>query len=74
MTEINNKLGVFLQGIHESLPGYRYKAGYGDSLTLKNVTSKVFESYFSKKILHKRNGEANLAVSDLSAGEKRRAL
>lgn len=72
--EIGEKLDEFLSGIHQSLSDYRYKSGYRDSLTLNDITSKVFDSYFSTKILHKKDGVSEVPVSGLSAGEKRRAL
>lgn len=71
---ISQKLDNFLAGIHQSLSEYIYKSGYRDSLTLKDITSKVFDSYFSTKILHKKDGASEVPVSGLSAGEKRRAL
>lgn len=74
VSQINKKLDDFLGDIHDSLETYKYKAGYRDSLTLKEVTARVFESYFSKKMLHQRKGNAEVPVSDLSAGEKRKAL
>lgn len=74
VVQINKKLDGFLGDIHNSLETYKYKAGYRDSLTLKEVTARVFESYFSKKMLHQKKGNAEIPVSDLSAGEKRKAL
>ncbi|MGY0556567.1 AAA family ATPase [Lysobacter sp. A421] len=68
---INKELRAFLGDIHEHLESYSYKNNYKESLTMRDLTAKVVEAFFSTKVLHK---DGDVPVSGLSAGEKRRAL
>lgn len=70
---INNNLLAFLNSIKDSFGGqYEYKAVSSKkiNITENDLVEKVLEAYFEKKVLHKGNKK----ISELSAGEKRRAL
>lgn len=72
--QINENLRVYLEEIHGHIESYRYKGTYRDQITIKDLTDKVFDAFFSTKVLHKTSGGANIPVSGLSSGEKRQAL
>lgn len=74
VTTINNSLQQFVTEISTSLIDYKYKGTYKDRLTMNDLVEKVFEAYFSIKILHRTTGPSSIPIRDLSAGEKRRAL
>ncbi|WP_313030804.1 AAA family ATPase [Massilia alkalitolerans] len=71
---INESLGAFIDDINESLEKYEYKGSYKNKLTMYDLVEKVFEAYFSIKILHGKRDGSSLPIRDMSAGEKRRAL
>ncbi|MDO9253049.1 MAG: AAA family ATPase [Hydrogenophaga sp.] len=71
---INASLQSFITDISSSLKDYKYKGTHKDKLTMNDLVEKVFEAYFTIKILHKTNGNSSIPIRDLSAGEKRRAL
>lgn len=71
---INTSLQSFITDISSSLKNYKYKGTFKDKLTMNDLVEKVFEAYFTIKVLHKTNGSSSIPIRDLSAGEKRRAL
>ncbi|MCC7699058.1 AAA family ATPase [Janthinobacterium sp. EB271-G4-7A] len=71
---INGSLGNFIDDISNSLKEYEYKGSYKNKLTMNDLIEKVFEAYFSIKILHGKRDGTSLPIRDMSAGEKRRAL
>lgn len=74
ITTINASLQQFVTEISSSLIDYKYKGTFKDRLTMNDLIDKVFEAYFSIKILHRTSGSSSIPIRDLSAGEKRRAL
>lgn len=71
---INASLNEFITEISQSLKEYEYKGSYKNRLTMNDLVEKVFEAYFSIKILHGKRHGHSLPIRDMSAGEKRRAL
>jgi len=71
---INTSLQKFVTEISTSLIDYKYKGTHKDRLTMNDLVEKIFEAYFSIKILHRTTGSSSIPIRDLSAGEKRRAL
>ncbi len=71
---INNSLNEFIAEISESLKSYEYKGSFKNRLTMNDLVDKVFEAYFSIKILHGIRSGHSIPIRDMSAGEKRRAL
>lgn len=74
---INKKLDAFVKEIEETLcKEYSYETGVqrGNTVTKTDLVEKIIESYFQKRILHKKDGSITKKVSELSAGEKRQAL
>lgn len=73
--QINRDLSEFVKGIEKVLEIYHYKGHYKDNLTMPDLVSKIIEAYFSIKILNKRvDNSKSIPVSELSSGEKRKAL
>lgn len=72
--EINDRLDMFVEGIHFMLGNYTYKSTWRDSLRMSDLVNKIIEAYFSVKVLHKKVGGMEIPVDSLSSGEKRRAL
>lgn len=72
--QINENLRRYLEEIHGHIDSYRYKGTYRDQITIKDLTDKVFDAFFSTKVLHKMSAGSNIPVSSLSSGEKRQAL
>ncbi|WP_175815643.1 AAA family ATPase [Burkholderia diffusa] len=71
---INTSLQSFINQISDSLIDYRYKGTFKDRLTMNDLVEKVFEAYFSIKVLHKVSNSSSIPIREMSAGEKRRAL
>jgi predicted ATP-dependent endonuclease of OLD family len=75
VNQINKELGKFVKEIEEVLEIYHYKGSYKDNLTMPDLVSKIIEAYFSIKILNKKvENSKSIPVSELSSGEKRKAL
>lgn len=75
LNQINKDLSIFVNEIEEILGNYHYKGHHKNKLTMPDLISKIIESYFSIKILNKRNEQGkSIPVSELSSGEKRMAL
>ena len=74
--QINKDLDRFVTDIEGVLETYQYKGHYKNSLTMPDLVSKIIEAYFSIKVLNKRveNQSKMIPVSELSSGEKRKAL
>lgn len=72
--QINDNLRGYLEEIHGHIDSYRYKGTYRDQITIKDLTDKVFDAFFSTKVLHKTSASSSIPVSSLSSGEKRQAL
>lgn len=71
---INGSLSEFIGEINDGLVGYEFKGSHKNKLTMNDLVEKVFEAYFSIKILHGKRETGSLPIRDMSAGEKRRAL
>lgn len=71
---INTSLSEFINQISADLTDYEYKGPFKNNLTMNDLVEKVFEAYFSIKILHSKRESGSLPIRDMSAGEKRRAL
>ncbi|WP_407509580.1 ATP-dependent nuclease [Elizabethkingia anophelis] len=76
LKQINKDLDNFVKEIEEILEIYEYKGHYKNSLTMPDLVSKIIEAYFSIKILNKKSEKKGkrIPVSELSSGEKRKAL
>lgn len=73
--KLNKDLDKFVSDIENTLGTYKYKGFYKDSLKMPDLVSKIFEAYFSIKILHRKGQDSKLVpVYNLSSGEKRKAL
>lgn len=75
---INKTLDKFVTEIETILEcEYCYRTGQdrNNSVTKSDLTNKILEVYFQKRVLNKRDEAGNTTkVSELSAGEKRQAL
>lgn len=75
ITQINKELGKFVKEIEAVLEIYHYKGSYKDNLTMPDLVSKIIEAYFSIKVLNKKiENSKSIPVTELSSGEKRKAL
>jgi len=75
ITQINKELGKFVKEIEGVLEIYHYKGSYKDNLTMPDLVSKIIEAYFSIKVLNKKiENSKSIPVTELSSGEKRKAL
>ncbi|TDO96640.1 AAA family ATPase [Flavobacterium sp. 245] len=75
INQINKDLGKFVKEIEEVLEIYHYKGYYKDNLTMPDLVSKIIEAYFSIKVLNKKiENSKSIPVTELSSGEKRKAL
>jgi hypothetical protein len=76
LEQINARLDEFIKGLGDTLGDYFYQApGRKQLLTKRDLVAKIIEAYFSVKTLHKKKGTSKaLPVSELSSGQKRRAL
>lgn len=76
VTQINKDLDKFVKEIEEVLEIYHYKGHHKNNLTTPDLVSKIIEAYFSIKVLNKKvdNNSKSIPVSELSSGEKRKAL
>lgn len=72
--EINEKLKNFIDQINSSLDNYIYKGKRKEQLTINDLIDRIFSAYFGTKILNKKNGGREIAIKNLSSGEKRQAL
>lgn len=75
VNQINKDLDKFVKEIEEVLEIYHYKGHYKNNLTMPDLVSKIIEAYFSIKVLNKKvENSRSIAVTELSSGEKRKAL
>lgn len=76
LKQINKDLSFFVKDVESILEEYEYKGHYKNSLTMPDLVSKIIEAYFSIKVLNKKtnSGKKIIPVSELSSGEKRKAL
>lgn len=76
LKQINKDLSFFVKDVESILEEYEYKGHYKNSLTMPDLVSKIIEAYFSIKVLNKKtkSGKKLIPVSELSSGEKRKAL
>lgn len=73
--QINKDLSEFVKEIESVLEIYHYKGHFKDNLTMPDLVSKIIEAFFSIKILNKKvDNSKSIPVSELSSGEKRKAL
>jgi len=74
--DINTTLSKFVDNISKKLDEYSYikptdKKG---TIRMDDLVHKIIEIYFEVRILNKRINFSNIPVSQLSSGEKRKAL
>lgn len=76
VSQINKNLDKFVSTLQDALELYFYKGSSKNNLTTTDLVAKIIEAYFSIKVLHKRveGGSKAIPVSELSSGEKRKAL
>lgn len=74
LKQINKDLDNFVKEIEAILEIYEYKGHFKNSLTMPDLVSKIIEAYFSIKILNRKVDGKRIPVSELSSGEKRKAL
>ncbi|MCD8416074.1 AAA family ATPase [Tenacibaculum piscium] len=76
LKQINKDLDSFVKNVESILEIYEYKGHFKNSLTMPDLVSKIIEAYFSIKVLNKKAtaGSKRIPVSELSSGEKRKAL
>lgn len=74
LKQINKDLNNFIKEIERILEIYEYKGHFKNSLTMPDLVSKIIEAYFSIKILNRKLDRRLIPVSELSSGEKRKAL
>jgi len=76
LKQINKDLDAFVKDVEKVLEIYEYRGYSKNSLTMPDLISKIIEAYFSIKILNKKAsvGSKRIPVSELSSGEKRKAL
>ncbi len=76
LAQINRDLNSFVQDIEKVLEIYEYKGHYKNKLTMPDLVSKIIEAFFSIKVLNRKakEGSKRIPVSELSSGEKRKAL
>lgn len=75
VNQINKDLDKFVKEIEEVLEIYHYKGHFKNNLTMPDLVSKIIEAYFSIKVLNKKvENSRSIAVTELSSGEKRKAL
>jgi predicted ATP-dependent endonuclease of OLD family len=76
LDDINQSLKLFVDNISSKLIDYEYqKPTEGKStIDMTDLISKIIETYFSIRVLGKRNNDKFIPVNDLSSGEKRKAL
>lgn len=75
INQINKDLDKFVKEIEEVLEIYHYKGHFKNNLTMPDLVSKIIEAYFSIKVLNKKvENSKSIPVTDLSSGEKRKAL
>jgi predicted ATP-dependent endonuclease of OLD family len=75
VNQINKDLDKFVKEIEEVLEIYHYKGHFKNNLTMPDLVSKIIEAYFSIKVLNKKvENSKSIPVTELSSGEKRKAL
>jgi predicted ATPase len=76
LKQINKDLDSFVKDIETVLEIYEYKGHFKNSLTMPDLVTKIIEAYFSIKVLNRKpeSGNKLIPVSELSSGEKRKAL
>ncbi|AYH01146.1 AAA family ATPase [Pectobacterium parmentieri] len=78
ITDINNHLNEFIDQLTKKLEGrYQFKkpTQRQNNFTQRHMISKIIESYFSDKILHRIDIiNKDTPIQNLSSGEKRKAL
>ena len=75
INQINKDLDKFVKEIEEVLEIYHYKGHFKNNLTMPDLVSKIIEAYFSIKVLNKKvENSKSIPVTELSSGEKRKAL
>jgi predicted ATP-dependent endonuclease of OLD family len=77
INKITDKLANFIKEIENILKNeYEYHTGgeRQSKITKLDLVEKILETYFQKRILHKKSGNIKKKISELSSGEKRQAL
>ncbi|NQZ56679.1 MAG: AAA family ATPase [Lentisphaeraceae bacterium] len=74
--DINKKLKIFTDDITEGLEGYTYKkpSAGKSSFTKVDLIEKILTEFFSIRVLNRQVQGHDIAISDLSSGQKRKAL
>ncbi|WP_231424961.1 AAA family ATPase [Pedobacter sp. Leaf250] len=75
INQINKDLDKFVKEIEDVLEIYHYKGHYKNNLTMPDLVSKIIEAFFSIKVLNRKTENSkSIPVTELSSGEKRKAL
>lgn len=76
ISEINNGLNDFVDGISKSLSEYVYRRlpGKDGYLTHEDVKVKIIEAFFATRSLNAATDSGDIPIKNLSSGEKRKAL
>jgi len=76
LDDINQALKVFVDGITDKLIDYEYRkpTDGASNIDMKDLVTKIIETYFSTRVLSRKKGDKFIPVNDLSSGEKRKAL
>ncbi|MCV9929076.1 ATP-binding protein [Flavobacterium sp. LS1R49] len=76
ITEINKSLNDFLTALSVELEDYSFRTPTDRQQNLKktDIYNLIIEAFFNIRKLHKKQGENWLEISDLSSGEKQKAI
>ncbi|MDI1301387.1 MAG: AAA family ATPase [bacterium] len=76
ITEINRSLNEFIETLSTELDGYSYRTPTDRQQNLKknDVYNLITQAFFNIRRLHKRQGDNWLEISNLSSGEKQKAI
>ncbi|CAI2521664.1 vitamin B12-transporter ATPase [Serratia ficaria] len=77
ITAINKHLNEYIDSVSRLLNNsYHFKkpSQRQTQFTQRHMILKIIETYFSDKILHRKNDGKDTPINNLSSGEKRRAL
>lgn len=76
ITDINTSLNSFINTLSDELEFYAYRTPTDRQQNLRknDVYNLIIQSFFSARKLHKRQGDNWLEISQLSSGEKQKAI
>ncbi len=76
ITEINRNLNQFLDSLANELENYSFRTTTDRQLNLRkfDIYNLIIEAFFSIRKLHKKQGDHWLDITNLSSGEKQKAI